>query len=256
MYIDTFSLSRDYLYLCAVLLGLTLGSLIGVFRFFRRSRRRDMMITLALCFFSGALILFVPAALYSQGTVFLHKSLLIAAGAVVLIAALAFSFPRAVAFPLILIGGLAVVWLGISFLRLPRFGNDSPPILSVYNRGDGTGMIRYEISGTAEEKSETFTEIPLEFTVTVVRVHAIVPVIGGMYRAFISEIHRADGSFLPGHPRGNPFMKEYYARLPIAGEQFPLSVEQRYARCDIASIPPGMTQLIYFDGSSPGISDR
>ncbi|MDR3146454.1 MAG: hypothetical protein LBU21_09260 [Treponema sp.] len=251
MDLHAFAVSRDFLYLGAALGGFCLGCLVVLVRVRRLAEKRNRTITLGLCLLSAAIAALMPALIRSGGEIFFIKSLLLSAGALCLVCALAVAFPRAAGFPLVLIGGLVVVWLGAAFLRFPLLESEERLMASVYNPGDGTfvvnpsgppdpgqGGIRIDDMGSPGEN-------PLEFTVSMVEFDPLTPLIGGMRRGALTAIRR-DGVALFTNTRwGSPLAGTLYKFLGTKAPWAGLAVREYRTQFGIGDILPGTSRWVY-----------
>ncbi|MDR2403633.1 MAG: hypothetical protein LBD78_06340 [Spirochaetaceae bacterium] len=243
----TFAISRNFLYLGAILGGFCLDCLFVLMRVRHFTKKRNRMITLGLCLLSAAIAALMPALIRSGGEVFLIKPLLLSAGAVCLVCALAVSFPRVIGFPLVLIGGLVVVWFGAAFLRFPALESEERLMTSVYNPGDGTFVVKPVgplYSGQGVMRIDD-TGSPLEFTVAVVEFDPLMPLIGGRRHGALTAIRRDGVSLFTNVRWGSPLAGNLYgflgAKAPWAG----LSMKEYRTQCGIGDILPGMSRWVY-----------
>ncbi|MDR1949047.1 MAG: hypothetical protein LBQ38_06630 [Spirochaetaceae bacterium] len=248
---DSFPVSRDFLYLGAALGGLCLACVVVLVRVRGSKKTRNRIITLGLCLLSAAIAALMPALIRSGGKVFLVKPLLLAAAAGALLFALAGSFPRAFGFPLVLAGGLVVVWLGLAFLRFPPLEDEGRLVTSVYNAGDGSFVLKPPEPPDSGQNSITIddTGSPLEFTAAVVEFDPLLPVIGGLRRGIVTEILR-DGKPLFTEPRWeNPLTGSLYRLIQTKTPWACVSVREYHAQCGMDAILPGMSRGVYVNQS-------
>jgi protein-S-isoprenylcysteine O-methyltransferase Ste14 len=244
MEFEQFAVSRDFFYLAWCCAGAALGCLFSRFRKKTTLRFRNRTVTIALCFFSCMAAALAAAFVYSKGAVYLEKTLYIPAGILGAILILAFRFPRAAGFPLILLTGLAVVWLGFSFLRFPRLdplaGESGPPVALVRRDREERFLVRI-ISGPQGASNTLTLEVPgdgaFEFTLDKLACASLYPLIGGEIRGTISGI-REDSQVL------------YTA--PALGFHLPWGVSREEIRggFPINAVQPGTGIYLYFDGKS------
>jgi hypothetical protein len=145
MDVRNFSAARDILYLSGALTGIAFGYILSLFRKNIGIHFRNRLLTLMLVAFSGALAAFSAAILVSRGDIFSSGALFFAVGACVPVFALAALFPRTVAYPLVLAGGLLAVWLGYSFLRFPPVAEGGASLVYVYHKGDNAYSVRIPV---------------------------------------------------------------------------------------------------------------
>ncbi|MDR1279149.1 MAG: hypothetical protein LBK02_10400 [Treponema sp.] len=266
MEFSNFSIARDLLYVSGVLTGLTLGYVLILFRRGISIRSRNRRLTLIFCVFSGDLAAFSAAIVVSMGEIFFSGGLFLAAGLCVPVFALAVCFPRTVAYPLILAGGLLVVWLGYSFLRFPLIVEGGSPLMSIYREGDnvysvrlsaGPGKTEVRAAKTAapevpagDRAAAVFqtrgTQSPLDMEGILISFHPRYPLIGGTARGMITLIGR-DGETLYTDLRSeNSSLKGRYSRPGSFGITF----QQIAGTVPLDAIPPGANLAVFFaDGA-------
>ncbi|MDR2617737.1 MAG: hypothetical protein LBC62_02595 [Treponema sp.] len=245
MEFEQFAASRDFFYLAWLFAGAALGCLLSRFRKKTTLRFRNRTVTMALCFFSFMAAALAAAFVYSKGTIYLENALYLPAGVLGAILILAFRFPKAAGFPLILLTGLAVVWLGFSFLRFPRLdplaGESGPPVALVRREREDRFLVRI-ISGPNGASNALSFEVPgnegaFEFTLDKVAYASLYPLIGGETRGVITGIR--DGS------------QVLYAAPPLEF-RLPLGASREEIRggVPIGAVQPGTEIYLYFDGKS------
>jgi hypothetical protein len=263
---ENFPLARDLLYLMSALLGLSLGCVPGMLRKGRAAASRGRMLSLIICIFSGALAALAGALMCSGGAVLAAPALLPPSCAVALIAAAAACFPRAVAFPLVLLGGLAAVWLGFSFLRFTPLGSAAVPLASVYRDGEGAFRISLDPAVSAGRKggrarpapsaplAAADTGSPLTFFAALMYFDHRVPLVGGERRCFISTIHR-EGELVFRDPRlKSRLLSNYYALFSAGKDPRCFAVETLRIDLPPDAVYRGMGQTLVFDGKSLSLS--
>jgi hypothetical protein len=250
---ENFSIARDLLFLAGAFVGIALGYLLSLFRKDIAIHSRNRRITLLLLFFSGAVVAFAAAIIVSHGSIFGIPILFISAAVGIPIFALAVRFPRAAAFPLILAGGLFIVWLGFSYLRFPLIKSSSVPV--IFNDGAGSYSIKFPASygdraALSLPASQSLTS--LEFQGTRISFGSIYPVIGGTERGEIRAILR-DGEFLYRSPLAeSPLLRAYYSLLASAFQQelFSIAFQDIEGKSPVDAIPEGANLTVSFDKDS------
>jgi multisubunit Na+/H+ antiporter MnhB subunit len=211
-----FALSRDLLYSAGAVTGIALGLFLSLLRKDLDQKSRNRRITLALLFFSGTIAAFALSFIVSHGSIFQYKAVLAVSGVCTALCIPAVYFPRAVAFPLILLGGLIVTWLGIFCLRFPEL--ESAPALTLsYPENSESGDMYLscasdtQAAGSGAHADETGiiqingTRAFLNCTVAVMEIKPHFPFIGGRTHGVISEVYSDTGldysdKFLNGSP--------------------------------------------------------
>jgi hypothetical protein len=175
------------------------------------------------------------ALFYSRGAVFSGRFLLPALVLVPVFAAAVY-FPRAAGFPLVLLGGCAVVWIGLSFLRYPPVNS---PLGYLYRDRDNLFSVRIQSSvshqvphGAPNEPARSFEAEntgSLRIIVQTVSFAEWFPVIGGEKRGRIGEIRQHDRAFFTASgfskPRPGPGISLRNHDGAIYMENFPLGIE-------------------------------
>jgi hypothetical protein len=267
MDVRNFSIARDLLYGGGALTGIALGYILSLFRKPLSIRWRNRRLTLTFFVLSCVLAAFSGAVLVSQGDIFSPDPLFLAVGICVPVFALAVYFPRAVAYPLILAGGLLVVWLGYSFLRFPLITEDSSPLVYVYHEGndtysiklpsepgkmgdraavleDRTGQIGDRAAATGFQISGT--QPPLGIEGTLIGFHPRYPFIGGTERGLVTFVRR-DNKILYADPRlENSALKIWYHRLGVFG----ITVRNIGGTIPLDAISPGANLAVSFVGEA------
>ncbi|MDR0624146.1 MAG: hypothetical protein LBG10_06920 [Treponema sp.] len=240
MDIRNFSIARDLLYLSGALTGIALGYMLSLFKRDMGIRSRNRRLTLMFFVFSGALTAFSAAVVSSFGGIFSDRGLFLAAGICVPVFAVAVFFPRTVAYPLILTGGLLAVWLGYSFLRLPLIAEARSPLLYVYHEGDAAYSIKILTEPGKKERAEKIaapavpvvdrsaaalfqingSRPPLDFEGLLIRFHPWYPLVGGTERGIVTIIRRGGEIVYTNSPSRNSQLKTWYSPLDSWGIRF------------------------------------
>jgi hypothetical protein len=221
------------------------------------------MIPLVLCLLSGA-IAALGGALVCSGGAALFAPVLPPACVVALLAAVAACFPRAIAFPLSLLGGLAAVWLGFSFFRFIPAASKAIPLASVYR--DGAGAFRISLnpagvsggqpglSGIASPPAVE-TGPDLTFSAVLLSFDRRLPLVGGERRCFITRINWGGEPIFKDPRLRNPLLSAYYAHFTARGRQSRwFSVSTLWADLPARALFRGMGRTLVFGGESLGFS--
>jgi hypothetical protein len=252
-------MARDLLYLTGVLIGIALGFIISLFRRYTTLRRHNHIISLVICIFSLVIITFA-AMLISAGIAVLVKgSFLIVTGVFIILSAAAVCFPRAVAFPLILLGGLIAVWIGFSFQRFPRI-SPGENLASFYRTGGG--VFSAQITGGAGRGTGSLElgdeALSLRFTADVIRFNEAYPLIGGIDRGMVAEIRHNDRPVFTAPELEQGILKFYYTPFLSAAGSGPLGLSFRKCHGDLSMelFPPGVNFVVFFDGETLAFGRR
>jgi hypothetical protein len=202
------------------------------------------MITLSLCIASAAVLSLAGMLICSGGNILFAGPFLLPSGIGFVIFGLAFRFPRAVAFPLILVSGLLIVWLGYNFLRFPLIVSGgtpgATPIASVRREPDGALSIRFAYRTGYNEESGVLSleddgQAP-EFSASLIHFDERYPLIGGEDRGMITRISRAG--------------EDYYAHSFPLAEENPLGISLQSRSNEPGPLPSGKNFLVLFDGET------
>jgi hypothetical protein len=244
MDVRNFSIARDLLYLSGALTGVAFGCILGLLRKNISRRFRNRRLTLILFVFSGVFAAFSAAILVSYGDIFSSGFLFLAAGACVPVFALAVFFPRTVTYPLILAGGLLMVWLGYSFLRFPLVAEGGSPLVYVRHEGSDRYSVKLPVklgkTGDRDDKIDTMdvpvtpagdravavafrirgTQPPLDIKGFRIGFHPRYPLIGGTERGLVTRIRRGNETLYADLHLENSALKTWYSRLTSFGIVF------------------------------------
>jgi hypothetical protein len=244
-----FSISRDLLCLTGALIGVALGFILSLFRKDLGIRAKNRRISVILLVFSGAITAFVAAVIASYGAVFRESGLFIVAGICILLFALAARFPRAAAYPLILAGGLIVVWLAYSYLRFPRVDLSSAPPAAIYGGENGSFSIQIRDGTQTPVPSVSDGLSSLEFKGVLIGFDRHYPVIGGVRRGRVSEIRRNNEVLYHDADIDNPLLESWYSHLGSnAGDgNFGISFQVMKAKVPFETVPRGGNIAVLFD---------
>jgi hypothetical protein len=190
--IDNFAPARDFFYLAAMLAGAALGSLLNRWRRRAAGRFRDFSLSLCFILLSGAVTALALAVVRSRGEIFFEKGLYLPLVCLGGLAMLALRFPRAAGFPFILLGGLAAVWLGLTWWRLPLLGEEA--LVRVTREASGRYVVLVPPGKGAEPGEERRLSfggdegVSLEIALTRLEYHRFIPLIGGEVRGLVTEV--------------------------------------------------------------------
>jgi hypothetical protein len=176
----------------------------------------------------------------SGGNLAFAGPLLLPSGIGLVILGLAFRFPRTVAFPLFLVSGLLVVWLGYAFLRFPLIVSGGTPLAVVHQGPDRTLLIRFTYYTRYDDEAEVLTiedksQVP-EFSATLVHFDERYPLIGGEDRGAITRIRRV--------------RENYYTHTFPVAEKNPLGISFQSCHTGPGPFPSGINFLVLFDGKT------
>jgi hypothetical protein len=263
MDVRNFSTARDLLYLSGVLMGISLGYVLTLFRKNVTIRSRNRRITLILFVFSGVLTTFSAAVVVSLGEIFSSGGLFLAAAVCVPVFALAVCFPRTAAYPLILAGGLLVVWLGYSFLRFSLVAESGSPPVYVHHEEDNAYSVRISaapgIRGDRAEKTAvpvvpagdraavvalriSGNQAPLSIEGAFIRFHPWYPLLGGTERGFVTLVRQGNEILYSGPQPENSLLNSWYSRVGFLGIVF----QNIGGTVPLDTIPRGTDLAVFF----------
>jgi hypothetical protein len=259
MEFESFALSRDLLCLAGALTGATAGYVAGLGRGDTTIRGRNRLITMALVVFSAAVAAFAGAVVVSKAAIFDGVLPFIVPAVCVPVFALAFRFPRAAGFPLILAGGLLTVWLGGSFLRYPLVKSGGIPLAVLQNDGAGGCLLRLPAGPDDAALSVVLplpeTGAPAELRAVLVGVNRFYPLIGGEERGFVSLVRRG-GETLYAEPGFRGLAGAWYRCLDGLQRKrgVGITVRELQNTADTDAIPQGMDLRVFIDGEGLVVS--
>ena len=186
-----FSLSRDLLYLASLFLGAGLGCILNRFRRKASTRFRNNSVTAGLCLFSLAFSALVAACIISNWMVIRETSLYLPLCILAILLMLACRFPKAAGFPILIISGMLLVWMGYACLRFPAFDGAGEGHLV----RDGNGLVLFRLLPPSTSDSEIVFSFQPADKAEIIEFHALnisiskeIPLIGGENRGIIAEI--------------------------------------------------------------------
>jgi hypothetical protein len=251
---EKIALARDLLYLTGTLLGAVLGCVFCIFKRTVSIRNRDRMISSALCIASLGIISFTGLLICSRGTGFSPRPFLVPAGICTLIAAAAFYFPRAVAFPLILLGGGIIVWIGVFFLGFPVIDPGGTPLASVFRTGDNVVSVSLSRGMGHDGPVDGIRGGVLRFSAAMVVFDERYPCIGGEKRGTLVEVYQDDQLFFTNPRLENGFLRNWYSSGFFQSAPPGLSFRRYSGDLSTETIPPGVDFVVVFDGTALSFS--
>ena len=254
---EQYAPARDLFYLAALFLGAGCGCILNRYRRKAGTRFRNLSITAGLCLFSGTAAALFAAAIYSNWSIFWETDLFLPVGILALIAALVFRFPRAAGFPVFLLSGVCVVFIGYTCLRFPLIDDSGRLRLS----RDGSSRVHIEQIQPNENASQRKGgNASLSFQTagedSVLEINALrlvpskaFPLFGGVSRGLIMEIRHnganvyTNPQYAPnflidpnsGNSRFQEFMKSFF---------YPREIQERL---EIRRLPPGTNLTVFFE---------
>ena len=189
---EHFALARDFFYLAVLLLGAGTGCLLNRFRNKASTGFRNSTVTIGLCFFSGAFAALTASLIFSNWMIFRETELYLLIAIAFVLAILVFRFPRAAGFPIFLVSGVCVIWIGFNFLRFPvidaaaylRITREAPDLIHIYpapRNETRTAEVDFYFQ-PAEDNTV------LEFRGFYLASSREIPLVGGVSRGAIAEI--------------------------------------------------------------------
>jgi hypothetical protein len=262
MEFEEYTAARDLFYLAALFAGAGIGCVLNRFRSKSTLRFRNRTITLALCLFSGMVAALAGALMYSGALIVFETALYIPALIAAALLVLAVRFPRAAGFPLILVSGCAVIWIGYSFLQFPRLDTKEPFRVSVFCEGKGQYTVRFASGKGAKAKQNLLIRLEgkeqpaegfLEFCFVRVSYAPSFPLAGGENRGIITEIRGENEVFYANPQFAGIVLRGWYAGVQkvFSGEpgQRRLLFEESREKVPVTDILPGMTREFGLGGT-------
>ena len=253
---EHFSVARDFLYLAALFLGAGLGCILNSYRRKAATRFKNLAVVLGLCFFSGALAAFTAAVIISNWTILFNTALYLPMGVLAAILILAFRFPRAAGFPIIIISGVFVIWIGFAFLRFPALNDAGLVRLS----RELNGLIHvWPATQSGAEGARSFSIDPsgeepvFEFRVFCVSLSETLPLVGGKSRSVLTEIRNNNELLYEGAGIKSNFFPVQYSgeNDEQQGSRWRfISFSEAAAKLPTGKFLPGTGLAVFFDGSA------
>jgi hypothetical protein len=257
---DNFALSRDLFYLAGALAGAAVGCFLTLFRKDRSIRSRNRRISVLLCVLSGAIIAIALSLIISQRGILRVNFLFVFVGICFFVFMFAVIFPRAVAYPLILAGGLLFVWVGYTFLRFPVIEESSVPLAFVSHERERlvvrfpTGDRAQNISRNSKSGQDKIEPLvvsgdvsSLEFFAIVISYNKLYPLIGGEKRGVISMIRRGDEMLYTDPYVNKPLFSSYYSHFNSQTGNVRLGIDYRDFQGKIPAALGGVNSIIFFN---------
>ncbi|MDR2094225.1 MAG: hypothetical protein LBP76_01745 [Treponema sp.] len=250
-----FSVSRDLFYLSAFLFGLGIGCFLHTLRRRTTVRFKNRMLTLMFFIFSPVVIALAFTCVYSRFRIFQIFPCLITAGVLVVVSALALRFPRCVAFPLIILGGIFSIWIAYTFLRFPRMDRENFPLVSVYN-GGGDIFVHFEPRGTDKFSPDTADlgplekDAPLEIWLALISMDPVLPLIGAQKRGFVSLVQKGGETLFTEKRLDAGLFRKWYALLSDGAPAgvVDVSLDFKEIQIETSGLAPDMNFTVSFDG--------
>jgi len=250
---EHYSTARDFFYLSALLLGAGLGCILHRFRKKSTTHSKNMSITAGLCFFSGTAAALTAAVIFSDWMILREIPLYHLMGILAVIFILAFRFPGAAGFPLLLVSGIFIVLLASTCLRFPVIDDSG----QVRVTKDGKGLIHVQpVLPNGENPVPSFSFEPsgeddiLEFRSVCISFPPEIPLIGGVSRGFIAEIRNNNTVLYPDTTAGSnsssgPAFGRYNNKPGIMGLFFPF--REASEKLEVKKLFPGASLTLFFE---------
>ena len=260
---EHFSLARDFSYLAALFLGAGFGCILNRFRIRASSRFRNLTITAGFCFFSGTVVAFTAAVIFSNWLILKETALYMPLGILTAVLIIAFRFPRAAGFPIFIISGVLAIAVSFSCSSFPAMDKTNQVLIT--RDGNGVIYIRPLINrGNNVSSPEADTDIAIsfqtsgensimEFRARCLAFTGCFPLVGGVNRGVIAEV-LGESKLIYTDPRpGWKIFSGLYPqpdtvdKVPDFLKQF-VSFWEIREKLDVKEIHPGMGMTVLFDG--------
>jgi hypothetical protein len=248
---EKIGLSRDLLYLTAVLLGTALGFFLTLFRKDMETRARNRRISLIFCILSGAVAVFALSLLNSRALILNESRFFVPSVVFALICALAVYFPRGAAFPLILVAGLLTVWIAYSFLRFPLIEENVTSLMSIShaeenrlavylpsNDGDRAEPVVYQVTGDSSS---------ITFSAAVISFDWLYPIVGGENRGAITAIRKEGETIYTDLLLNRPSLIAYYSLFISETGKGRFGINYHTYQNSMPSAADGMKASLFFN---------
>ena len=258
-----FALSRDVLYISGAVTGIALELLLSLLEKGIDTRTRNRRISLALVCLSGTIAGLAISVIVSMGGIFREPAVLATAVLCMAVFGVAVRFPRMVAYPLILLGGLAVSWLAVFCLRFPVC--DGAPALTlsrVENTQGGAYLIAYAPAArTAAYPNENDDAIRINgtrsfmtFNAALIAIERHYPFIGGKNHVALMRISSDAGVEFSDTSLDSPLVRfAYVRRSGFAQRVLGIGITRMSQTISLDDLTPGIETTVYID-SPDGIN--
>ena len=255
---EQFARARDLFYLAALFLGAGCGCILNRYRIRATIRFRTLSVTAGYCFFSGAAAALFISIIFSNWTIFRETALYLPMVILIALVALIFRFPRAAGFPIFLLTGVLIVFIGYFFLRLPAI--DDSVCLRVSR--DGNYLVHFELFQPDElvpgqpDRSPSFSfqaagdDSGLAINAFCLSPSKAFPLLGGVNRGLITEI-RSDNTIIYTDPQ---FPPGFFIDPASGDNNHPrpflrlLSPRDASTKLEIRRLLPGIHLSFHFEG--------
>lgn len=214
MTFDAFPLGRDLGYGSALFLGISLGILLHIPRARDDPRRKSRLVSLFFILLSLAVAVFAGALIFSNATLLWDREYYLPWILIGGLGLVGCRFPRAAGFPLIVLLGVVISWGSYRYLRSEALSIGNNPVAFLRVDGQNQISVRFEsfnprISPMGDQLYQILEfqneNGPLRCSVTILRFHRLVPLVGGTSR--ILRVFITQGNYvLASKPKegGNP----------------------------------------------------
>jgi hypothetical protein len=200
------------------------------------------------------------ALIYSKGLIVFEKPLYIPVLIAAVLLVLAVRFPRAAGFPLILISGCAVIWIGYAFLQFPLIAAGGSFRVSIANEGNGQYAARFASGRRTIPEQDLLIHLEgegrpedrfLEFTFVRVSYAPSFPLIGGENRGIVSEVRGENAVFYTDPRFTGSLLRGWYAagQKKNSDESGSRHFEEFRERVAVTDILPGIALDLAFGGN-------
>lgn len=222
-----------------------------------------------LCILSGAVAAIALSLIVSQRRILNVNLLFIPVGVCVFVFTLAVIFPKVIAFPLILVSGLVIIWAGYTFLRFPVVKESSVPLALISHERERL-IVKFPAGDRAQGNAERRSPGPgreslvisgdlssLEFSAVVISYDWLYPLIGGEKRGVVSMIRRGEDVLYIDPYMNDPLLLSYYSRFVSKSGVARFGIDYRTFREQVPAILAEANLVVSFDGqgisfNSPG----
>ena len=259
-----FALSRDMFYISGAAAGLALGCFFSLLKHGLSAQARNRRIVLALLLLSVMIAGWAVSVIVSKAAIFKETGVIVVAGVLAALFVLTVFFPRAAAYPLILLGGLCAVGMGYVCMRFPPL-IDQPltqeplALVSVTGNTDDADkdgdviVIKAPIPALNIRISDTVSY--MQFSAAVIDINRLYPVAGGKKRIVLTEISTDTGIIFSDNPLESSILKSFYSPSGL-GSRIGINSRSLYCRVNREGIPAGKDIPVYASELKPLLENQ
>ena len=233
---EYFGLSRDLLYLCALLFGAAAAAFLVTLRKDCALRKKSFLITVTLCLSSLAIAALAVAVILSKGQVFTVRLTYPFLFVFFVLGGLALYFPRAGGCPILFAVSLFAVYICFSFLVYPSFREPERLVI----RSSDTGLI-FRCGAETWNIQNDYNQRMINFEAVSVTAYPAYPLIGGGRRGLITRVLRNEEELFSLSDNAKGLSGKFANSPGFERKDFTLDLP-------LGALPPGISLSVLFDG--------